>query len=104
MDFFRRAAGRPQRVGVLAGAFNPVTVAHMALARAGLSQVAPRLDEVVFVLPRVFPHKPYHGASFAARVEMLHAAIADEAPFSIASANGGLFVEIAAECREIYGP
>jgi len=93
MEFFRRAAGGPQRVGVLAGAFNPVTVAHLALARAALSQV----DEVVFVLPKLFPHKPYHGAPFSARVEMLRAATMDEPAFSIAAADGGLFVEIAGE-------
>src|ERR1700678_4416755 len=99
MDFFRRAEGRPRRVGVLAGAFNPVTVAHLALARAALSQV----DEVVFVLPKLFPHKPYQGAPFAERVEMLRAAIRNETAISIAAANGGLFLEIAAECRQAYG-
>jgi nicotinate (nicotinamide) nucleotide adenylyltransferase len=104
MEFFRRAAGSPRRVGILAGAFNPVTVAHIALARATLSQVGPQaVDEVVFVLPRVFPHKLYHGAPFAARVEMLRAALADGPSFSIAAVNGGLFIEIAAECREVYG-
>src|SRR5580658_5803721 len=107
MEFIRRSGARsstalrpPKRVGILPGAFNPVTVAHLALARAALSQVA----EVVFVLPQVFPHKPYHGAQFAARVEMLRAAIADEPAFSLAAADGGLFVEIAAECRKTYGP
>jgi len=99
MEFFRRASSRPQRVGILAGAFNPVTVAHLALARAALSQV----DEVVFILPKLFPHKPYHGAPFAERIQILHAAILDEPAFSIAAADGGLFVEIAAECRDAYG-
>ena len=55
MEFFRRAAGRPNRLGILPGTFNPVTVAHLALAHAALRHV----DEVVFVLPRVFPHKNY---------------------------------------------
>jgi nicotinate-nucleotide adenylyltransferase len=101
MEFFRRGrpAGGAPRVGILAGAFNPVTVAHVALARASLSQVG----EVVFVLPKTFPHKPYHGAPFAQRVQMLQAALADEPAFSIAAADGGLFVEIAAECRQVYG-
>jgi nicotinate-nucleotide adenylyltransferase len=100
MEFFRRANVRPRRLGILPGAFNPVTVAHLALSRAALSQV----DEVVFVLPKQFPHKPYHGATFAHRLEMLSAAISDEPAFSVAAADGGLFVEIAAECREAYGP
>ncbi|MGA3236416.1 MAG: hypothetical protein ABSG03_08950 [Bryobacteraceae bacterium] len=119
MEFFRRAGGQsqsgalvaataaPRRIGILAGAFNPVTVAHLALARAALSQSGSQggspVGEVVFVLPRTFPHKAYHGAPFAARVQMLHAALADEPAFSIAAADGGLFVEIAAECREAYG-
>jgi nicotinate-nucleotide adenylyltransferase len=102
MEFFRRATARPQRVGVLAGAFNPVTVAHLALARAALSHFGAS-GEVVFVLPKLFPHKTYHGAPFAERVEMLRAAVSDEPAFSIAAADGGLFVEIAEECRTVYG-
>jgi nicotinate-nucleotide adenylyltransferase len=100
MEFFRRLGQRPRRLGILPGAFNPVTVAHLALARAALSQV----DEVVFVLPKHFPHKPYHGAPFSQRLEMLTAAVSDEPAFAVAAADGGLFVEIAAECREAYGP
>lgn len=98
MRFFRRASVAAKRLGILPGTFNPVTVAHLALARAALAHV----DEVVFVLPRVFPHKDYSGASFDDRVAMLQAAI-DEPAFSIASADGGLFVEIAQECRTDYG-
>jgi nicotinic acid mononucleotide adenylyltransferase len=35
---------------------------------------------------------------------MLQAALAGEAAFSLASADGGLFLEIAAECRTVYKP
>jgi len=71
----------------------------MALARAALASA----DEVLFVLPRAFPHKAYTGASFEDRVRMLAAAVADEPHFSIASSEGGLFIEIARQCREDYG-
>ncbi len=97
MQFFHRAEGRPSRLAVLPGTFNPVTVAHLELARAAL----PLVDEVVFVLPREFPHKEYVGASFAERVEML-AAAAGHPRFSIAAVEHGLFIEIAQECREAY--
>ncbi len=100
MDFFRRAAARPRRLAALPGAFNPPTRAHLALARAALASV----DEVVFVLPRAFPHKAYAGASFEDRVRMLAAAVADEPRFSIASCDEGLFIEIARQCRQAYGP
>lgn len=100
MEFFRRAQAPPSHLGILPGTFNPVTVAHAALARTALDTV----DEVVFVLPRLFPHKPYEGASFTERIAMLEAALSDEPRFSIAAAGGGLFCEIAGECREAYGP
>ncbi len=104
MEFLRRASGSPQRVGVLPGAFNPVTVAHLALARAALSHFGPEGAEVVFVLPKRLPHKSYSGATLLERLEILRAALTDGPRFSIALAEGGLFAEIAAECREAYGP
>jgi nicotinate-nucleotide adenylyltransferase len=98
IEFFRRAQAVPRRLGILPGTFNPPTSAHIALARAATAQV----DEVLFVLPREFPHKVYEGASFEERIEMLQLA-ADDPRFSIASTGGGLFIDIARECREAYG-
>jgi nicotinate-nucleotide adenylyltransferase len=100
MDFVLRADGRPCRLGILPGTFNPVTVAHVALGRAALNLV----DEVLFALPRALPHKEYTGASFVQRLEMLHTALRGQPGFSIAATGGGLFVEIAEECRVEYGP
>ena len=99
MVFVHRASGFPTRLGILPGTFNPVTVAHLALARAARSVC----DEVLFVLPRVFPHKEYSCASLAERVELLEAALQGAAGFSLAVADRGLFVEIAEECRDAYG-
>jgi len=99
MEFFRRSAVRPKRLGVFPGSFNPVTVAHLALASAALNIV----DEVVFVLPREFPHKTYSGATFSQRLAVLDSALREFSQFSIAAAEGGLFLDIAAECRAAYG-
>ena len=99
VEFLQRAAGRPSRLGVFPGTFNPLTVAHVALGRAALAHV----DEVLFTLPRVLPHKEYTGASFEERIGMLRSALGGEAGFSIAATKLGLFVEIAEECREAYG-
>lgn len=98
MEFFRRPDRSVARLGVFPGSFNPLTVAHVALASAALHAV----DEVLFVLPRAFPHKPYHDTTLEQRVEMLETALADPR-FSIAAADGGLFIEIARECRAAYG-
>ncbi len=103
MEFFRRAQVPTATLGILPGTFNPPTRAHFALVRAA----APRIDEALFVLPRSFPHKRYEGATFEDRVKMLEAAAAallGNLPYSIASTERGLFVDIARECREAYGP
>ena len=99
MEFFRRASGAPRRLGIFPGTFNPPTRAHLALAQAALAQ----LDEVLFVLPRAFPHKQYRGAAFADRVRLLESAAANHPRFSIAGSEGGLFLEISSEARAAYG-
>ena len=99
MEFFRRAAGSPKRLGVFPGTFNPPTVAHLAIAQSSLDVV----DEVVFVLPRLFPHKHYSGASFEDRIQLLLDSTAMEESFSVASTSRGLFADIAAGCRDAYG-
>ena len=100
MEFFRRGAGKPASLGILPGTFNPPTRAHMALAEAGLGAA----DEVLFVLPRVLPHKTYEGVSFADRLRMLEAVASGQSRYSIAATSLGLFIDIARECREAYGP
>lgn len=81
-----------KRLGVLAGAFNPVTRAHLALVEAASSLV----DEAVCVVPRSLPHKEFHGAGLEDRLEMLRRA-SDR--YRIAVTDGGLFVDIARELR-----
>ena len=100
MEFFHRAAAPPpKRLGILPGSFNPVTIAHLALAQAALSSV----QEVVFVLPRIFPHKDFSGGSFEDRIRLLEMAASPHAQFSVAASERGLFLEIAGECRTAYG-
>lgn len=89
---------RPRNVGVVAGSFNPPTIAHEELVYAAGFHV----DEVVCVVPGALPHKPYFGATLDQRLEMLAAAV--ELPCSIATSEKGLFIDIARECREHYGP
>jgi nicotinate-nucleotide adenylyltransferase len=82
-----------KRIGVLAGAFNPVTRAHLALVEAAL----PNVDEVVCVVPRAYPHKEFHGASLEDRLEMLRRA-SDR--YRVQATEGGLFIDIARELRQ----
>lgn len=91
----RQSEGMPRRLAILAGSFNPPTRAHLALAEAALTFA----DEVLFVLPKVFPHKEYVGASLDQRLRMLRTATAANRNWSIGIADQGLFIEIANEAK-----
>lgn len=95
-----RSAGKsPRKLGVLPGSFNPLTIAHVELADAARAYV----DEVLFVVPSALPHKDYFGATLEQRIAMIESA-GPAIPHSIASTPQGLFIDIARECREEYGP
>jgi nicotinate (nicotinamide) nucleotide adenylyltransferase len=98
LTFLRRPNAPVRRLGILPGAFNPPTKAHLALASA-----ATHLDQVLFVLPRELPHKRYSGVSFEERLGLLLDAVENEPRFAVAASDGGLFIEIARESREAYG-
>jgi len=102
LRFWKSSSTPGRRVGILPAAFNPITNAHLEMARQAVRQYA--LDEVLLLLPRVFPHKKYAGASFEQRLEVLKAAVAEENRFSIGSTDKGLFIDIARACRLHYGP
>jgi len=70
----------------------------LALAKAAI-----HLDQILFVLPRELPHKRYSGVTFEERLELLLAAVEEEPRFAVAASDGGLFIEIARECRAAYG-
>jgi nicotinate (nicotinamide) nucleotide adenylyltransferase len=94
VEFVQRVGGHPARVGILAGSFNPPTIAHFELLRAASAEV----DETVCVLPTAFPHKDYSGATMEQRLSMLR-----QLPCSIATTQQGLLIDIARECRAFYG-
>jgi len=98
MQFYRRSRTKTARLGVLAGSFNPPTIAHLALAASARG----RIDELLWVVPGVFPHKEYFGATLEQRLAMLgslHLAM----PHSVATTQQGLFIDIARECRAEFG-
>lgn len=99
MEIVRRPAEMGRRTGVLPGTFNPPTRAHVELARAALAHV----DSVLFVLPRVLPHKGWEGAPPETRIEMLVRTAESDPRFGVALSRGGLYIEIAREARAALG-
>ena len=100
MQFVKRAPGNPRKLALFPGSFHPPTCAHLALAQAALKSA----DEVVWLLPREFPHKQYGGVTLEQRLSLLDAVTAREPRFSAAVTEGGLFIDMARESRAEYGP
>jgi nicotinate-nucleotide adenylyltransferase len=95
---YRTAGGGAGRVALLPGAWNPPTVAHIAIARAALSWA----DEIILVIPRKLPHKEFAGVSFEERAFVLERLAAEEG-FSAGVTESGLYFEIAAEAQQAFG-
>jgi nicotinate (nicotinamide) nucleotide adenylyltransferase len=98
MQFYRRSRTKTARLGVLAGSFNPPTIAHLALALSAQGHI----DELLWVVPGIFPHKEYFGATLEQRLTML-ASLDPHMPYSVASTEQGLFIDIARECKSEFG-
>lgn len=96
----RGLSGESGRLGVLGGAYNPITLAHLMLARTARDQA--RLDEVLFVLPKIPPHKPVVDANIDERLEMMRLGLA-ELPFAtVGLCTHGLFLDIAAALQDVF--
>lgn len=89
------------RVGVLASAFNPPTIAHVALAEAARSVAG--LAQVAFTLARRLPHKEYEDAPFEQRLRLLRELSATRPEWACVVTNGGLFLEMALEIKAVSG-
>lgn len=94
MQFLREPKTAVQQIALFAGAFHPPTIAHLALADLARQNV----DEVVFALPRQFPHKSYEGATLEQRIAML--LNATDAPVALFDTN--YFFEMAAEFQSSH--
>ena len=80
------------RIGVLAGSFNPPTLAHLALAAS--AQATAALDAVLWVISRVTVDKEQvTRAPLPARLAMLSALVAARPHDALAIVNRGLYAE-----------
>ena len=96
----RAAAPEPARLGVLGGAYNPITLAHLAVGEAAMQNFG--IDEVLFLLPQVPPHKTIFGASLEQRLEMMRLAAADVPHASVGISTHGLFVDMYEGLLSVY--
>ena len=91
----------PARLGVLAGSFNPLTLAHTALARQALAHGG--LDAVAFALSvRTVDKEQVTGAALEDRVLALELYAARRPGHAVLLLNRGLYVDQAAALRAAY--
>jgi nicotinate-nucleotide adenylyltransferase len=108
LSFYRAApagvglAPHGRRLGVFSGAFNPITLAHVALAESALTHY--QLHEVLLLLPITQPHKHIEDAPLEARLAMMARACQHLPAFTIASCTHGLFIDIARAVELVYPP
>jgi nicotinate-nucleotide adenylyltransferase len=93
-------AQSPGRLGVLGGAYNPITLAHLAIADAAVAEM--QLHEVLFCLPQVPPHKAIYGASLEQRLDMMQLAVRDRSYATVGLCSHGLFLDIERALRHVY--
>lgn len=91
-----------RRLGILSAAFNPITTAHVALARSAYQTF--QLHEVLFVLPITQPHKLIHDAPIEARLRMMALAIQGHPAFALGVCTHGLFIDIGRAVEKAYPP
>lgn len=103
-EVFLPAQGGPLpnhgRLGVLGGAYNPITRAHLLLAHYSRKQA--KLDEVIFVLSRALPNKPLVGVSVEQRLEMMRLGSNGIPYISLGVCSHGLFLDIGIALQQIY--
>ncbi len=88
------------RLGVLGGAYNPITRAHLLLARCAKEQF--KLHEIIFVLPKTLPNKPVVDTSIEQRLEMMRLGTTDVPYISLGLCTHGLFLDICAALQKVY--
>ena len=88
------------RLGVLGGAYNPMTLAHLAMADAVVQTFD--LHEVLFVLPEVPPHKTIFGATLEQRLAMMQLAVTDCPYATVGLSTHGLFIDMYHALLAVY--
>ncbi|MBT8406155.1 MAG: nicotinate-nicotinamide nucleotide adenylyltransferase [Deltaproteobacteria bacterium] len=88
------------RLGVLGGAYNPITRAHLLLARCSKEQF--KLHEIMFVLPKTLPNKPVVDTSVEQRLEMMRLGTTDVPYISLGLCTHGMFLDICAALQKVY--
>ena len=88
------------RLGVLGGAYNPITLAHLLLASCAKEQF--KLHEIIFVLPKTLPNKPVVDTPIEKRLEMMRLGTTDVGYVSLGVCTHGLFLDICTALQNVY--
>lgn len=89
------------RVGLLPGAYNPPTMAHVALAEAAQRRFD--LDQVVQIIPRALPHKRIARPTMEHRLEWIAELARAREGWAACACEAGLVVDMVDALRREVG-
>lgn len=95
-------AGRRKRLGILSGAFNPLTLAHTTIAEQTFAEYP--LDELLLLVAKANVDKEVFGLPLAARVLTLKAFAEDRPRFSVGVSSHGRYIDKVAALKAISPP
>lgn len=103
IDLLHRSGGRVERLGVLQGSFDPLTVAHEALIDGALGQ---GLDAILVLVPTAHFHKGIsleENSSIADRALVLEEYVRGRERLDLGLSNVRRFVDLIDPVRRTYG-
>lgn len=91
-----------KRLGIFSGSFNPITVAHTAMAERAVAQF--QLDELLLLLAKTNVDKGVFGLPLAARLVTLKRYAESQPGFSVGAASHGRYIDKLSALSALYPP
>ncbi len=100
----KRASGNGEikRLGIFSGSFNPITVAHAAMAEQAVAQF--QLDELLLLLAKANVDKGVFGLPLAARLVTLKRYAESRPGFSVGASSHGRYIDKITALSALYPP
>lgn len=97
-----RAPRSGKKLGILSGAFNPLTLAHTKIAESTVAEYG--LDELLLLLAKANVDKGVFGLPLAARLQTLTVLAAARDRFSVGASSHGRYIDKITALKTLYPP
>ena len=102
IEIVHRAPRSGQKLGILSGAFNPLTLAHTKIAETTVAECG--LDELLLLLAKANVDKAVFGLPLAARLQTLKTFAMDRGRYSVGASSHGRYIDKIAALKTFCPP